>query len=113
VGAVHSISDCIAVRASVTYRTVYLPIDTPGIGARGKDEGVFALKTAEDNSAVVSVPGIRRTKLTTSGCLAGFLLDLSDSDISAFIAALIGGDWRDPFGEAIEEAISAYIRETR
>jgi len=113
VSAVHSISDCIAVRASVTYRTVYLPIGTPGIGAKSADEGVFALKTVEDDSAVVSVPGISRSKLTTSGCLAGFLLDLSDSDISLFTAALISDIWCDPFGISLQEAISAYIRETR
>ena len=113
VGAVNSLSDCTAIRAAVTYRTVYLPFDAPNMGARSIDEGVFALKTAEDTSAVVSVPGISRSKLTTSGCLPGFLLDTTDSDISAFIAAITDGIWCDPFAVPLETAISAYIRETR
>jgi hypothetical protein len=108
------ISDCVPVRASVSYSIAFLPVDAPGTDDSCLDQGVFILQTDDAvNLAVLSVGGISRSKLEDTGCFAGERFNLEDEDISALIEAVTAGIWSDPFGADLTAVKVAYLRQVR
>jgi hypothetical protein len=112
--AVAPITDCAIVRAAVSYRITIDPSSNPTPGARSADQALFVFDTDDPPvTAVVSVAGILRSKLSTVSCFGGVDIDLADSDIAAFTTEVSGGIWTDPFALDLAAVNTAYIRQVR
>lgn len=104
-----SITGCVLVRQRIIYRLV-IDVPTPAaIGSSIKRCGVFFwLCGDEGEPAVTSLPGIVSDVLVTEGASAGIEIDLSNADVSAFIAEMLFQGTTNPFGDAITAIVTAY-----
>lgn len=84
-----------------------------------EDKGVFLLRSENNFSSDVAIPGIDEGKLVATGVSTGIQIDTSDADVLAFIALLttmqevgVGENWRvvDSRGDPIVAVADAYKR---
>lgn len=111
--AVSAISGCIPMRVAISYKSLFLPVLAPVMGANSADQGVFIFQAGDSGLAFLSVPGISTDVLGSSGCFGDVSIDSSNTSIIAFIDAISSGIWTDPFGVDLATFKIAYRRKVR
>jgi hypothetical protein len=106
---VASITGCVLVRQRIIYKAVQSPKLMAATGSSIKRQGVFIFEHNEDgNQELIGIPGILDSVLATEEPGAGVLIDLTNTDVIAFISAYIGLNWCNPFGISQETLVTAY-----
>lgn len=98
-GLLAPLTGCTFVRQSVTYHAINDAAGPADPGSLAKNLGLFVFETSSpDQLAAIRVPGIRPNLIKTTGPNAGLELDETLAPIQAFLAAMLMGDWCNPFG---------------
>lgn len=109
--AAAAFSSCVPVRISVVFRADDTNPPAPASDSDARRAGLFVFSTDDDPLAIASVPGISETVLETEGCFAGERVDLLNSDVAAFVAAIVTGIFSDPWANDLSDVVAAYLRE--
>jgi hypothetical protein len=73
--------------------------------------GIFFFSTGTSTpDALVSVPAIKDSIVKSDGPSAGVGIDLLNSDVMAFAAAVVEGGFSNPFADVFELLFAAYIQ---
>jgi hypothetical protein len=108
---VASITSCVLVRLRIKY-TVWEDTVTPAaLGSSLKRRAVFFFRTGDTSPlALIEIPSPLDSIFLTDGPTAGYGVDLSNSDVSAFVSELIAESATNGFGDAIIEVDTAYLQ---
>jgi len=112
VGAVAPLSGCTIVRYAVTYRLR----ETDPATARSTlsitplARFIFTLTDTPDVFAEVSTP-LDPEWVVTDGPLAGFAIDLTNSEVVSFTDEIRDSIWCDPFAVDLSDVETAYVVE--
>ena len=103
------LTNAVLIRTRVTYRKVTL---VPGAAASGssiKRAGIFILNTVDDTHlCLINIPSIAPVYIVTTGTGSGILIDTANSDVTAFVDALVTNGTVDPFSVATTSLLTAY-----
>lgn len=102
--------DCVFVRQSVVFSSVVAPRPSTPTSADHTQVGVLIFSTTGDEYAIIGIDGLSPATLLTTGPGAGVLIDVTNAGIAALVAALISGDWCNPFGDQLVALESAYLQ---
>lgn len=104
-----SLSDAAIVKQDIAYTWRDLSPPDPSTRLVG-ESGAFIFDTGVLNQVTIIVlPAASADLFVTSGPLAGIDIDLAQSDVAAFIAAINSGLWVNPFGYDLVECVAAYL----
>jgi hypothetical protein len=106
-----SLTDCVL----VGQRIKYISVEETPVSASGSTPitrtGAFFFRTDFDNPiADIFVKAIKDDAIETSGVRAGVGIDITNSDVIAFIDAVIDNGVCNIFGDDIHEFIDAYLQ---
>lgn len=105
-----SVTDCVIVRQRIKYKVLQVEPPPAAIGSSVKRVGGFYLSTSSTTpDAVILIPGISDAILETSGVRAGYGIDVSNSDVIAFVSELLAMGATNPFADAITALDDAYL----
>lgn len=114
VAVLQPLSDATAVRYSVSYQLREDSTLEPLSALQSPIKAVFTFELSSDPSLYTTmVIPIDETWLRTDGPLAGFAIDLSNSEVAAFTDEITFGGWVDPFGVDIGIVASAFKSEAQ
>lgn len=103
------ITGCVLIRQRIIYKAVAVPKPATLDSSPVKRRGVFIFRDGSGGAqALVEVPGILESTLSTDEPGAGVLIDLSNADIAAVVSSIEAGIWVTPFGEDIVSIVTAY-----
>lgn len=103
------ITDCVLVKIRYSYRAKFV-VDASDAGvAPVVVSGVFIFNTTSDDPlSLIAVPAIKESLLVDIGPTAGYGIDTTLSDVSAFIDELFSIGATNPYGDAISSINAAY-----
>lgn len=105
------ISNAVVIGARITYKYRLDSVITPGSGEPLIRRGTFLFAVDPPSpAAIVAVPSINDSTLVTSGPLAGYQIDRTNSDVAAFIEAIVSNGVTNQFGDDITACIVAAIQ---
>lgn len=85
------LTNCVAVRYSISI-TVHDDTASTSGSAQAADVGAFIFATENtDERYIMCIPGIKEARLTVSGDFPGIAINASDSNVQAFVNAMING----------------------
>jgi len=105
------ITGCVLIRQRIIYKAVATPRDVPDVGSTVKSQGVFIFSTSEDGSTpleVIGVPGIEEEVISNAEPGNGVSIDVTNSDVIAFLDTVLTGVYSNPFGNDITSLAAAY-----
>lgn len=107
---IENMTDCAIDRQSVVFPFL---ADAPGIPATGANNhktGIFIFATTDiAQLAVLELPGITEACILTTGPTAGIGIDVLNTDVAAFIDAMVNGLYMNMFGYDITELLAAFV----
>jgi len=105
------ICDCELVRSRIKYKVVQEDVPPAAIGSSVKRQGAFFFDTSDDTPiGIVSIPGISNDVIEVAGVRVGYGIDVSNSDVVAFLDELIAINATNSFGDAITSLRDAYVQ---
>jgi hypothetical protein len=105
------ITGCVLIRQRIIYKTVEVPRADADTGSSIYRAGVFFFDCGDDNPLeLLSIPGILDETLVTDGPTAGYAIDLSNSDVDAFVTIVTDGIYINQFGDDITAVHAAYVQ---
>lgn len=107
------LTGCALIRQRIIFKAVQEPRDVPDTGSLIHNAGVFFFSNGElQPMTIVSVPGILESVLKTTGVTAGYEIDDTNGDVSAFLVLVEDGIYTNPFGDDVIQ-LEAAFRESR
>lgn len=105
------LSGCILIGTRIRYKSAFeAPVPATGSTPITRT-GIFFFSTDGDNSdTLVSVPAIKDSIILSDGVSIGVGIDTMDSDVLAFITAVIDNGISNPFADDITGFVSAYLQ---
>jgi hypothetical protein len=102
-----AISDCIVLGYSITYPVKENAPVPPAPDSRVENKGLFLFNTANSRTSLIQVPGIKPDLVLPSG-----VIDVENSDVTDFLAAVISGTslFRAADGSDLASLRAAYQR---
>ena len=108
--SVASLTGCEVVRCRIKYDLRPETRGTPDDGASIVRCGAFYFDTGSDlPGAIVTIPAFKGPEITPIEGLCFQSIDRTDSDVAAFIAAVIDAGATNPFGDAVSLVSMAYV----
>lgn len=108
---VASMTDCVLVRQRIKYTVVRDPSAAAAIGSSIKRRACFFWTVSDDGPlALIEIPSPKESIFLSSGPTAGYAVDLSNTDVAAFIAEIIGDSASNIFGNDITAIETAYLQ---
>ena len=109
--AAAAVSGCVLIRTRLRYRTALVTPGMAAIGSSIKHTGAFFFTTSMlTPSAIVLIPAIVDAAFFTSGFGAGYVIDPDNSDVVAFVDAIIASGCTNPFGDVVTAFESGYLQ---
>jgi hypothetical protein len=107
-----AITGCAISRQSIIYTAVPISQYAPAAGSDATSIGLFIWGTAmPDVFGSTSVPGLLSSKLVAPpDPLADVAIDTNDTDIAAFITAILDGIYTNQFGDDLTTLEAAYLQ---
>jgi len=103
------ITGCVLIRQRILFKAVTNPRDVPDTGSTVKSQGVFIFATSDETPLeLIGIPGIEAEVISDVEPGAGVAIDVTNSDIVAFLDACLAGVYSNPFGDAITSLVAAY-----
>lgn len=108
---VASITSCVFVRQRIKY-TVWEDAPIPAaVGSSIKRRAVLFLGTGDINPlAVIEIPSPIDSIFLTDGPSAFYEVDVTNTDVIAFVDTLVAENATNVFGDAIEDVQSGYLQ---
>lgn len=106
-----SLTGAVLVRQRIKYISVpEAPVPASG-GASIRRTGAFFFGTGDDTAiALIIVHAIKASLVISMGVGAGVGIDIGNSDVIAFINAVIDNNVTNPFGEDVDQFEAAYMQ---
>lgn len=106
---VASLTGAVLLRLRIKYQTRVETRTAADEGASIARCGAFFFSTSDDTAlGIITIPGIKSDIILSTGIGAGVLIDLSNADVTAFLAVATNGDYTDVFGDVMGELVAAY-----
>lgn len=103
------ITGCVLVRQRIIYRAVTNPRAVPDVGSTVKAQGVFIFSTGDDTPMeLIGVPGIEQEVISNVEPGSGVAIDVTNSDVIAFVDSVLAGGFSNPLGNAVVALVAAY-----
>lgn len=103
------ITGCVLIRQRIIYKAVETPKPVPDTGSTITRQGVFIFITSDDTpDGLVAVPGILDEVISDVEPFAGVSIDITNSDVIAFLDLVLAGSFTNPFGDVLTSLAAAY-----
>jgi len=105
------LTGCVLLKQRIKY--VVVP-DEPNVTSGGAPivhTGAFFFETTEPlPDGIILVHSVKDSIFQSSGPGAGYIVDSTNSDVIAFIDAVLSANCTNPFGDALTSFFSAYLQ---
>lgn len=105
----YGVTDCTIIKYHINTRYRRAVRGTPSESAQNSRAGVLLFGCADDTRASMVIPSVREDVLTSTGDMAGILLDTTNSDVQALITQSLAGAC-SPEGALITEYRTGYLQ---
>jgi hypothetical protein len=105
------LTDCTLVGSRIKYRSAFeAPVPASGDTPIAHAGVLFFRDDVGDTSGIVIIPAMNDSALVDAGPGLGLVIDLTNSDVSSLVTAVLDGGVCNPFGVPFVDVLNGYIQ---